>query len=771
MVHFASLSFYKGESMALEDYLDNFKNCLEKEEPFCRSACPFRFDVIGMMERIKRGAYRGAYQLYRDRVVFPEIVSILCPKPCEAVCPRKDYGGSLRIRDLEKAVVENTEDRTPTVFNVPKKEKTLAIIGGGISGLAVLARLAAKNYRVTLYEKSHRLGGHLWERLPDGEFLKDMENQLSGLDYTLKLNHEVKDLKEVLPASAVFVATGKGGQLFSASHEDDLLVPKEGEPLLVAGGRLFIDDDIYSLSDSLDKAVMIDNYFRTGRIIPAKKSEKTKTVVDKKTWLFDGVKGKEGQPLSKEEMLKEAQRCFLCQCDFCRTNCDILEYVDKWPLRVKDEVVATTIPGWSEVKATPAKRLMSSSNLEDLLKEVCPEKIDLDGLLLEGRKSMHRQDKAPWAFHDFWLKDMDHADSEKAALGRMKGDKEKCDYLFFPGCQLGASRPDLLEKAVDIFFSKEENSGLLLQCCGVPALWAGREDEYNEKLNFIRSFWEKSGRPTVVTTCPTCQKRFKEDLEEIPVISYYEWLEHKSVDIKKSDKEYAIFDACAARDFPKIHEAVRSLAERAGNFKELPEREEGAKCCSFGGQSSIANPGFKDFVVEKRSSLSHLPYITYCVNCRDAFLDKEKEAVHILDLVFGTEKEIAMKVSTESERRRNRETLKRAVLKKQWAEEVKEEKMDIELVMSKEVEEKISGMRILEEEIIETIVFLESTGRKIRHEGKNTSSGYKEIGYMTYWVEYEKLSENKFKVHNAYSHRMKIELEEVWDGRKRDDHM
>ena len=71
------------------------------------------------------------------------------------------------------------------------------------------------------------------------------------------------------------------------------------------------------------------------------------------------------------------------------------------------------------------------------------------------------------------------------------------------------------------------------------------------------------------------------------------------------------------------------------------------------------------------------------------------------------------------------------------------------------VEEKISGMRILEEEIIETIVFLESTGRKIRHEGKNTSSGYKEIGYMTYWVEYAPVG-NAFAVYNAYSHRMEI---------------
>ena len=29
-----------------------------------------------------------------------------------------------------------------------------------------------------------------------------------------------------------------------------------------------------------------------------------------------------------------------------------------------------------------------------------------------------------------------------------------------------------------------------------------------------------------------------------------------------------------------------------------------------------------------------LPYVTYCVNCRESFAGQGKEAVHILDLLF-----------------------------------------------------------------------------------------------------------------------------------------
>lgn len=36
-----------------------------------------------------------------------------------------------------------------------------------------------------------------------------------------------------------------------------------------------------------------------------------------------------------------------------------------------------------------------------------------------------------------------------------------------------------------------------------------------------------------------------------------------------------------------------------------------------------------------RAKEEELPYVTYCVNCRESFAGQGKEAVHILDLLFG----------------------------------------------------------------------------------------------------------------------------------------
>ena len=74
---------------------------------------------------------------------------------------------------------------------------------------------------------------------------------------------------------------------------------------------------------------------------------------------------------------------------------------------------------------------------------------------------------------------------------------------------------------------------------------------------------------------------------------------------------------------------------------------------------------------------------------------------------------------------------------------------------------------MLEEEVIEVLDFCERTGRRVYHTEKQTYSGYHEVGYMTYWVEYKKASEEGgYELVNAYAHRMKIELEAVWNGSK-----
>ncbi|HHY90309.1 MAG TPA: pyridine nucleotide-disulfide oxidoreductase, partial [Clostridiales bacterium] len=190
----------------------------------------------------------------------------------------------------------------------------------------------------------------------------------------------------------------------------------------------------------------------------------------------------------------------------------------------------------------------------------------------------------------------------------------------------------------------------------------------------------------------------------------------------------------------------------------------------YGGHVAIAHPKYANFVINRRITESENPYITYCINCRDAFLGAGKKTIHILDVIFG-DRSAGGKASlpTITERRKNRIALKEQLLKDIWGEKTvkKEPQIQIDLKIDPELKAKLNREWILEEEVANVIEFCERTGRKVMLAEKGTFSGYRQIGRMTYWVEYRKDGEN-FELVNAYSHRMKIELEAVWDGRKVD---
>ena len=134
--------------------------CLEKELPPCTSACPFGLDVREFIPRMERGAFNLAYRLYVNAVAFPRIVSEICCEGCKEVCPKKESGGGVNLRMLEKAAVAYASRRTPNNYSLPPKGKKIAVIGAGISGLACALRLASKKYDVDVYEREERIGGH-----------------------------------------------------------------------------------------------------------------------------------------------------------------------------------------------------------------------------------------------------------------------------------------------------------------------------------------------------------------------------------------------------------------------------------------------------------------------------------------------------------------------------------------------------------------------------------------------------------------------------------
>ncbi|MCL2493026.1 MAG: hypothetical protein FWF33_03170, partial [Clostridiales bacterium] len=60
--------------------------CLRDTPPPCAAVCPYGLDVRALIEAVRVGRWARAFRLYRDAVLFPRVVSALCPAPCMGAC-------------------------------------------------------------------------------------------------------------------------------------------------------------------------------------------------------------------------------------------------------------------------------------------------------------------------------------------------------------------------------------------------------------------------------------------------------------------------------------------------------------------------------------------------------------------------------------------------------------------------------------------------------------------------------------------------------------
>ncbi|MDR2162884.1 MAG: NAD(P)-binding protein [Clostridiales Family XIII bacterium] len=810
----------------LEDYLPRFEACRRAEPPFCRAKCPFHFDASGFVDKICKGADRAAYMAYRDAVCFPRIVSEICPAPCKDACP---LDRAIDLPMLERTVTLQAADIPPNAYNIPSREGRVAIVGAGLAGLACALRLATRKYSVEVFEKSDHLGGPEIDGLgPDMReaCLRDIEIQFSKENCEFHLNIEA-------PSTGEFAALG-----FDRVYDAD------GEGY----------EGVYALARGMSMAIVIDGWFKTGRFDEPKDESGTFALLHPLTTKVAQRRGAGGErcelPIPARcathtkqrdrgrasqtpdsyapyDAKDEAARCIRCRCNACDIFCDLIEYTRKTPARIREEVFATTLPGASEVKHLPAKRLMHLCTQCGACLETCPEDIDIGGLILAGRQQMHRYGKAPWAFHDFFLRDMEHADGDTARValalwrdmpgavppdsGSQGEDAEYVStsvhdagtrYAFFPGCQIGAGAPDLVLNTYGSLRGLDPEIGMLLMCCGAPAEWAGDTERHAEALNLIRAEWGAIGSPTLLTACPACARELREYMPDVVTVSVYEWLAERMPGGVAADSHkrtpWAVFDPCPSRPGDGARAAVRTLARRAGlDIEYLPIQSEVARCCGYGGHPAVADPSFASIVARKRADESGLPYITWCFNCRDAFIKEGKEAKHILELLFGGD-EMDSPLPTVSERRRNREYLKMAIRGKYGNDMNESDRRpmikdgarvpaedcdaleshtggicaayDFTLDIPDALLRKMDAERILEDDVYAVIDFTRRTGRRILDPETGVHSGYRKIGHMTYWVSYREPGgadgESALAVTDVYAHRMSIDMEQIWNGHK-----
>ncbi|MDD3349737.1 MAG: NAD(P)-binding protein [Eubacteriales bacterium] len=761
----------------MDQFLKQFDQCRQWEKPFCTATCPFHMDVLDFQEKMARGSYNAAFKTFRNAVAFPDIVAALCPEYCASSCPRKDLDQAVQLNLLEKTCVAKATKKDPTDYNVPIKNRKIAVVGGGMSGLACALRLSSKKYDVSLYEKTDRLGGRLWELLPPALFLEDVRRQFQFENYSLHLNTEVLNIKELVAQGfeAIYIATGKGGSDFGVLGEGYVPYRLDKKTALFLGGSLLEKDPIHSIADGLDMAWAIEIYLKTGKMEYPIFSSETKAAIskDRLQTLAAIVPSNDGIFTDKES-LAEASRCIRCQCDSCRTDCDLSAFYKKWPLKMRDEIMSTVSPSDSILHGTPAIRLINTCTDCRLFEESCPADIKFCEMLREARLRLHNLGKMPGAYHQFWLADMEHANGEFAALVKTPPHETQSNYAFFPGCQLGATDPRYVSETYRYLLSKDPQTGLLLRCCGVPAAWSGNEKRHAAEIASLKNDWERLGCPTLIIACPSCARELKEQLPEVATISLYEILSQgeplwgNSKIQKKQDCLYSIFDPCSAKQQENFQTGVRELVSQCGiAIEELPNGDHHG-CCGFGGHAKIANPAFGDYVAKQRSGLSENPYITYCINCRDIFYEERKPALHVLDLLFDLNEETGA-LPNLSERRKNRVQLKESLLTELWEEKMEAipETPKTKLILTAEIQQKMNEQKLLEEDIINVLEFADSTGRRIFDQEKKTYTAFRELGYITCWVEYRPVQEG-FEILNVYTHRITIELEMIWNGSKTD---
>ena len=157
-------------------------------------------------------------------------------------------------------------------------------------------------------------------------------------------------------------------------------------------------------------------------------------------------------------------------------------------------------------------------------------------------------------------------------------------------------------------------------------------------------------------------------------------------------------------------------------------------------------------MTDKCLERSELPYLSYCMACRDRFAREGRKSMHLLELVYGTAADQCPDISA---KRYNRLSLKNTLLSEVWNEEVEAMDLGFTIEYTPEAETMMDDRMILKTDVIRVLQNLQETGEAILDEDTGLCVTRARLGNVTFWVKYTE-TETGFLVHRAYSHRMNV---------------
>lgn len=173
------------QSLSNEEQINQGARCMNCGVPFCQSGILIKGMVSGcplnnLIPEFNDLIYKENLYLALDRLLktnpFPEFTGRVCPAPCESACTVSINSPSVTIKENERYIIDSAFNNEYIKSNIPKikKDKNIAVIGSGPSGLSCSYYLNQYGYSVDVFEREDRIGGLLTYGIPNMKLDKNI---------------------------------------------------------------------------------------------------------------------------------------------------------------------------------------------------------------------------------------------------------------------------------------------------------------------------------------------------------------------------------------------------------------------------------------------------------------------------------------------------------------------------------------------------------------------------------------------------------------------
>ncbi len=243
--------------------------------PPCQGSCPSGHDIRGWLS-IARGLDKPqegqtwqelAFERMSVANPFPSIMGRVCPAPCQDGCNRNEVEEAVGINSVEQYVGDWALGQGKT-FAPPEVEsgKRIAIIGGGVGGLAAAYFLRLRGHGCTIFDTYKELGGMMRFGIPSYRTPRDILDgeieRIINMGVEVRLNTRIgKDISveelekdydaifwaigaqtgKLLPIPGVNAPNCVDGMSFLRAFNEDRLQHLDGRVLVVGAGDTAMD--------------------------------------------------------------------------------------------------------------------------------------------------------------------------------------------------------------------------------------------------------------------------------------------------------------------------------------------------------------------------------------------------------------------------------------------------------------------------------------------------------------------------------------------------